>query len=613
MMRNGKKDIKNLSFPFRLFILSAIIYSLLGILVAGLWKLQAVHGKKFRALSEENRLKPIPARPPRGIIYDRNMTVLVDNQPSFNIGAIPEEIEDIEGVSETLGNILNIPSETVKEKIVKSGMRKFEIVPLKKDADRKTATILEERKTMIPGLVIQLEGRRNFVFGDFASHLLGYVGEISGSELEKLKESGYRQRDIIGKFGAEKFHNETVMGTRGWKWRVVNVLGKEVISDVPLLFKARDPVPGDSIVLTIDKSIQKAAEDALGDKKGAVVAVDPRSGDVLALASSPRFDPNVFSHKGKADEIKSIFSDERSVMMNRATQGQHPPGSVFKLVVALAALEEGIIKPETKFRCGGAFRLSGRNATFRCWRGGGHGTLDLVDAIKHSCNVYFYQSGMKLGIDGIERYARLFGFGGKTGIDLPYEVAGFVPSKKWKRKRFGERWYPGENAVISIGQGYLRVTPLQVAAAISAIANGGTYFRPRILRGVLAKNDDFEGFEPIVQKKLDVSEAHLKLAREGMWKVVNEDGGTARRARINGHGVAGKTGTAQTVSRKSKVQGEKSQPHAWFAGFAPFENPSITVVVFVEHGGYGGSVAAPIAKKVFEAALGIEYDTGPEL
>lgn len=607
-MLDRKKDIRNLSFPFRLFIISAAIYSLLGILVAGLWNLQMVHGKKFRTLSEENRLKLIPISPPRGIIYDRNMAILVDNQPSFNVGVIPEEIDDIETVSETLGKALTIPAEAVREMIADSGRRKFEIVPLKKDVDRKTATFLEERKTMIPGLVVQLEARRNYVLGNFASHLLGYVGEISADELERLKESGYRRGDIIGKFGVEKFHNEKIMGTRGWKWRVVNVLGKEVISDVPLLFTAKEPVAGDSVVLTIDKNIQKAAEDALGDRKGAVVAMDPRNGDILALASSPGFDPNIFSHKGKAAEIRSIFTDERSVMMNRATQGEYPLGSVFKLVIAAAALEEGVIKPETRLSCGGAFRLPGGNAVFRCWRAGGHGALDLINAIKNSCNVYFYQTGVKLGIDRIEKYARLLGFGGRTGIDLPYEAAGFVPSEDWKKKTFGEKWYPGESAVISIGQGYLRVTPLQVAAGVAAIANGGRYYRPRILKGVLGGKGEVDEFEPVVEKNLNVSGENLRLIREGMWKVVNEDGGTARKARIEGFGVCGKTGTAQTVSRNSKVQGEKRLSHAWFTGFAPFENPSVAVAVFVEHGGYGGTVAAPIARKVMAAALGVKED-----
>jgi len=605
MKDTGLEKAASVSFPFRLFVLAFLLFACFAVLVAGLWRMQVVQGKDYRLLSEKNRLKLIPVDAPRGIIYDRKMRILVDNQPSFDAGIIVEEIGDAGEVAGRIGGIMGVPAETIMKKIENSRVRDFDVLTIKKDLDRETATKLEEMKWDIPGLVIELAARRNYVHGDFASHLLGYTGEVSRGELEKDTKKELMPGDYVGKSGVEKTSNDILSGRKGWKWRVVNAIGKKMPSTIPLMLEDRAPEPGDSVVLTIDAAVQEAAEEALGDRKGAVVALDPRNGEVLALASGPGFDPNVFSREVDRKDIDRIFRSEDNVLMDRSIQGQNPPGSIFKVVIALGALQEGVITPDTRFSCHGVYHLPGSRAAFRCWKPGGHGSLDLSGAIKNSCNVYFYHAGVKLGVDNIGKYARMLGFGSKTGIDLPFEAPGLVPSERWKQKVFGEKWYPGESVVLSIGQGFLRVTPLQVAVAVSTIANGGTVYRPRIIKGVLHAGGRHEPMdEPEVMRKTKISADHFAVVREGMRRVVCEDGGTARRARIEGIQVAGKTGTAQTVSRGSEVTGEKAQPHAWFAGFAPFENPRVAVVVYVENGGYGGSTAAPVAAEVIRAAIG---------
>ncbi|MDZ4165804.1 MAG: penicillin-binding protein 2, partial [Smithellaceae bacterium] len=444
---------------------------------------------------------------------------------------------------------------------------------------------------------------RKYPIGEVMAHVIGYMGEISQEELTKDLSGEYSFGDYLGKFGLEKEIGRFLKGRDGAEQAEVNAFGKEV-----KVLGRLEPVAGYNAVLTINLSLQQAAWNALEGKAGAVVVMDPRDGAILAMVSSPSFDPNLFSEGIPREVWRKLMSNPLHPMENRAITGQYPPASTYKVIVAAAALEAGLVGPDTVYTCNGEYEMG--NRTFRCWRREGHGRVNLHRAIVESCDVYFYNLGKLIGVDTIATYARHFGLGEKTGIDLPQEKKGRVPTKKWKRERFKEQWHPGETIPISIGQGYNLTTPLQLANVYSALANGGTLYRPRIVKRLLHGDGRvYQEYPPEVISKLPVSEKTIQTINRALWGVVNEPNGTGSALRRVERDVSGKTGTAQVVqlARKGetmryKVSGRRLKDHAMFVCFAPSERPEIVVAVLLEHAGAGGgAVAAPIARKIVDA------------
>ncbi|MBN1613531.1 MAG: penicillin-binding protein 2, partial [Deltaproteobacteria bacterium] len=455
----------------------------------------------------------------------------------------------------------------------------------------------------LPGITVEVVPVRKYFYGESLAQVIGYIGEISPEELEGDR-SGYFAGDLVGKYGIEKYLDPYLRGINGAEQVEVNVVGKEI-----RVIGRIEPVAGYNVVLTIDSRLQQIAADALGDRAGAVAVMDPRDGSILALASSPSFDPNLFNGRISFDDWDRISKDPRHPMQNRTVTGLYPPGSTYKLVVAAAALQEGLINPESRILCRGTFDLG--NRTFRCWQKKGHGMVHLHRAIVESCDVYFYSLGKRIGVDKLAWYARKFGFGAPTGIDLPRERSGLIPTKAWKLEKYKEPWQMGETISIAIGQGFNLVTPLQLVNAYAALANGGTLWRPRLVQQIETQDGRvLRAFEPEPKGRLPLSKENMELLRYGLWGAVNERGGTGYALKRMAADVCGKTGTAQVVglpedesAREMKRLTALQRDHALFVCFAPCGNdkqPEIAVAVVVEHGGHGGTAAAPIARKIVD-------------
>ena len=577
------------------------------ILLLRLWFMQVMNGTQYRTKSEDNRIRLQDLVPFRGRIFDRHGAVLVDNRPSYDLYVIPEEVRNRAQLLENLHCLASIDVDAAEGKIRKVERRyPFSAVCLKRDISRDELAAIETQRFNLPGVLIKVKPQRHYPSGHLASHLLGYLGEINEDQLRSGRYSGSKGGDLIGKSGVELKWQGLLCGMRGGEQVEVDAAGRviRVISRKPA-------VPGASIYLTIDKDLQALAESALEGVKGAVVALDPADGQVLALASNPSFDPNLFI--GGIDQAvwNRISSSNEFPLQNRAITGQYPPGSVFKVVVALAGLQEGVIDPSQEEFCNGTFTLG--RGSYRCWKKHGHGKVDLYRALVESCDVYFYKVGKKLGLDTIARYARKCGLGTKTGFELGQEKAGLVPSDEWKMRRFGVPWQGGETISLSIGQSFLLVTPIQAAAMMSAVFNGGILYKPHVTRWIGKDHGEtLHSFSPVEKGSLGVDAAHLELIKRALAGAVNDRRGTGTKARLELVTVAGKTGTAQVVTlEKEKMfdeQGEvpaRFRDHAWFVAVAPAENPRISVAVLVEHGGHGGSAAAPIAKKIIQAYVGV--------
>jgi penicillin-binding protein 2 len=484
--------------------------------------------------------------------------------------------------------------------------RRFEPVRVKDDVGRQEVAALEAFQYEYPGVLVEVEPRRSYPHGTLASHVLGYVGQINPAELKTRVDLGYRMGDYIGKMGIEKELDAELKGRDGFQQMEVDSLGRgiKVLSSIP-------PIPGHSVTLTIDLALQQVAEGLLAGIAGSVVAIDPSDGSVLAAASSPAIDPNSFSHGLSQEEWDRLSHDPQHPLQNRIVQAQYPPGSVFKIVTAVAALESGVITPATSFSCRGALRYGNRD--FRCWKKEGHGEISLHRALVESCDVFFYQVGLKAGIDEIARVAREFGLGKATGLELGSESPGLIPDSAWKRRVRKEPWYSGETLSAAIGQGYDLVTPVQAAQLAATVANGGTVYRPHLIRRV----DDGSG--SVVRTGAVVAERTVRLKPEtlavikgGLWGVVNEPGGTGSGARVPGLVVAGKTGTAQVVRMAAKGErqaagGLESRDHAWFVCYAANGANQVAIAVIIEHGGHGGSVGAPIARRLVTELKSLGY------
>ncbi len=571
------------------------------LLVLRLWYLQIIKGEDLLKRSENNRIRIREVKAMRGIVLDSRGVVLVENRPSYDVVIFPEDVKDLRGLVEKLealyakvGLTFPLDYETIRE-----NRRPFTPLRVDRNVSREKLALIETHSLELPGVGIDVMPVREYYYGESMAHVIGYIGEVSREELERDKTAGYKSGDFIGKFGLERALDPYIRGKAGGEQVEVNVVGRKVKT-----LGRVEPVQGHRVLLTIDSQVQKAAWTAMEGKAGAVVALDPRDGSVLALVSRPGFDPNLFNRGVSADVWEKISSNPLHPMENRAIAGQYPPGSTYKLIVAAAALEEGIITPETAFNCPGHFEMGSR--TFRCWRKQGHGRVSLHRAIVESCDVYFYNVGKLLGVDRLAEYAQAFGLGARTGVAMAGERRGLIPTKDWKLARFGVAWQPGETISIAIGQGYNTATPLQLANAYAAVANNGEFFTPRIVKRIETDDGEIiEEFRPEKKAVLPVSQESVQLLKQALWGVVNEPGGTGGQARVAGKDVCGKTGTAQVIGMAEGDDGSsypyEYRDHALFVSFAPRDNPEIVVAVVAEHSGHGGSAAAPVARKVIEA------------
>ena len=598
-------------FKHRFKMLFIIVSVALSLLVIRLWYLQVIKGDELRQRSENNSVRLRKIRPMRGLIMDEDRRVLVDNQPSYDIVFIPNRTKDIRKVIEKIKALYT--ERSLKFQVLTSTpdrVKPFVPVLLERNISMEKLAVVETHALELPGVVTEVTPVRQYLSGEMTAQIIGFTGEVSREELDRKIALQLAPGDIIGKFGIEKFLDDHLRGKNGAEQVEVNVAGKEVRS------LGRIPAePGDNVVLTINSALQEAAWTAIGNRAGAVAVLDPRNGAVLALVSSPSFDPNLFNGGISFDDWENLSNNPQHPMENRSISGQYPPGSTYKPVVAAAALEEGLITPENTFYCNGTFQMGDR--TFRCWQQKGHGNVNLHRAIVESCDVYFYNLGKLLGVDRIADYARAFGLGAPSGIDLNREKGGLIPTKQWKLSRLREPWQRGETISIAIGQGFNLVTPLQLVNAYAALANGGTLYRPRLVKQLESSDGHVvKVFQPEKQGALPVRPQTIALINQALWGVVNEKGGTGYILKRQEQDVAGKTGTSQVIglpqdekARKAKRVSANFRDHALFVCFAPYRNPEIAVAVILEHAGHGGAAAAPVARKVIETYFALKKMT----
>jgi len=570
----------------RLAVAVPVIILVFVILLMRLWQLQVLQGNEFRRISEANRLRVFGVPAPRGIIFDRNGVPLVKNTSYFCASLIPEEFD--RSRVPALAGMLKVSEEELNRRLSRKGQSPFALVRLKEGLTLSEVSFIEARKSDFPGLMIEIEVSRQYIFGSVGSHVIGYLGKLNPGQAKDPAFRDVPPDAFIGQWGAEKIFDKSLRGTAGQRIIEVDALGREI-----RLLKENPPVKGEDLVLSVDIALQKEVEKAFEGRTGAMVALKPETGEILGLASAPSFDPNKFAKGISTDEWENLMKDKQLPMLNRAVQSQYPPGSTFKIITAVAALEEGLINGSTTVTCRGG--ISFGRWHFGCWRKTGHGTVSIHRAFVESCDVFFYETGKKLGIDRIHDYALRLGLGKETGIMLGNEKKGLIPDTAWKAEVKKSPWFLGETFVNAIGQGYVAATPLQMAVMMSAVTNGGTVFRPTIVKGESPHVLQHSGIKP---------ETLAEMGRL-LAGVVNEPGGTGGAARSALAVVGGKTGTAQVVGirKDSKYLSEKHRDHAWFVAAAPIEKPEIAVSVLVEHGGHGGSAAAPIAKKAIEAYL----------
>jgi penicillin-binding protein 2 len=580
-----------------LYVMLAVVF--LG-LVSRLVFLQIIHGERYTFLSENNRIRIKRVPGTRGMMFDRQGQLLVDSRPSFDLIFVPEDSEEPEITLRLLARYLKRDENEILKTYEEGKSRAaFDEMILGRDVDWSAVVALESHQLELPGVNLRTRPRRSYADGAMAAHVLGYLGEINQKQLNILKDQGYVLGDEIGQYGLERRWEELLRGQSGGQQVEVDALGRRV----RVLHEVTD-VPGYTVRLTLDRQMQEAAYEALKGKQGTLVALDVNSGAILALASTPAFDPNVFARGIKSEEWSALVKDQLRPLSNRATQGQFPPGSTFKIIMAIAALEEGVINPESFIQDPGFFTFG--NRSFRDWKKGGHGAVNLHRAIVESCDTYFYQLGPKLGIDQIAKWARAFGLGEKTGIALDDERNGVIPDTEWKRKRYRQPWFPGETVSVAIGQGYVTVTPLQMANMMAAVANGGKLFRPYLVTKVESVDGaTVREYGPELVRTIKLKPDTLNRVRNALADVVSGAGGTGGAARTPLIQIAGKTGTAQVIEMKAAyLKSEQlsyfNRDHAWFVSYAPVDNPQVAIAVLVEHGGHGGEAAAPMAKKVFE-------------
>ncbi len=580
------------------------VFAAFAILFVRLFYLQIIEGDEYRRLSENNciRLQNIDA--PRGLILDQKKRLLVDNRPSFDLSIVLKDAKPVDQTLDKIAVYSGIPKNELMESLaVNKGFAHYKPLVLKRDIGRDVLAAIQVHAYDLPGVMVDVRPLRHYIFPQSASHILGYMSEISGDELNSGKYPKNRQGDIIGKFGVEKTYEEVLRGKRGGRQVEVDANGQVI-----RVIKTVEAIPGNNLILTIDRDLQHKAEEMFKEKTGAVVAVEPSTGYILAMASSPTFDQNVFVSGLTRENWDMLISNPKRPMSNKAIQGEYPPASTYKIVTALAGLEENVVDETTSFHCPGYYTYGNRQ--FRCWKKGGHGTVNAVGALAMSCDVYFYQVGQKLGVDRLAWYAKACGLGRLTGIDLDHEAAGLIPSDNWKRKRYGIPWLGGETLSIAIGQGYDLTTPLQMAVLTAAIGLDGIRRKPLLLKSIETIDGQIlenSAIKPI--GRIPVSEKTLKIIHKGLWAVVNEPYGTAYKVRPQAVAAGGKTGTAQVFGRKSeehrdgKGLPEHLKPHGWFVAYAPADDPKIAIAVIVENGEHGSTAAGPVARELINLYL----------
>ena len=592
---------REIPFGLRRRLAWAFAMTLVGfaVLTARLWFLQVLNGDEMHELAKSNRIRLHRVPATRGRVVDRYGRILVDSRPAFSAVLVREDAPDLEATVANVARHLGQSPEEVHEILEAAKARpRFAEITVKRDLSWDEVVALETHQLDVPGVSVAVTPRRSYPLGDELAHLLGYVGEVGPEDI--ARDDRYRPADLIGKSGLERYFETDLRGIDGGEQVEVNAVGRQlrVLRSVP-------EHQGRTIRLTIDLDLQRAATQALGERDGSVIALDPRNGEVLAFVNYPSFDPNLFARGIKPDEWRSLLEDEHHPLTNRGLQGQYPPGSAFKIPVAAAALDEGIVNPFTRIYCPGGYKFGDRY--FRCWHRGGHGSMTLHDALVHSCDVYFYQVAQRLGIETIARYARAFGLGARSGLEFGSESPGTIPDVAWKRRRFGQPWYAGETLSVAIGQGYVTATPLQMANMAAATAVGQR-LRPHFVMQVEEPDGELvRRFEPEVVAALELKDSTLALIREALHDVVHDREGTGRRAQLPGTAIAGKTLTSQVVRLKKQGQAATEIPwrfrdHAGFVAYAPADAPEIAVAVLVEHAeAGGGKVAAPVARDVFAA------------
>lgn len=595
-------------FSSRAITLLVLCGLLLLALLSRLWYLQVIEHEHFTTLSEDNRVKLQPIAPNRGLIYDRNGILLGDNFPSYRLEITAEQIDDMPSTLMALEDIIHI-RETDRDRFDKLLARKprFEAVPLRFHLSDEEVARFSVNRHLFPGVEIKAGLARRYPMGKLGVHALGYVGRIDAQSLKSIDTSNYSGTTHIGKTGVEKTYEKLLHGTVGVRQVETTAQGRVV-----RILKRTPPVPGQNLYLTLDSRLQAAAEAAFGDHSGSAIALDPKTGDVLALVSMPTYDPNPFVNGIDYDDYANLRDDPDEPLFNRALRGQYPPGSTIKPFIGLAGLEQGLTGFSSSTYCPGFYMLPGSTRKFRDWKRKGHGTVDLDIAITQSCDVYFYDLALSLGIDRMHDYLQHFGFGKRTGVDIVGELPGLLPSPAWKRQRRGQPWFPGETIITGIGQGFFLTTPLQLATATSVLANRGYWMTPTILRA-----EQESGQDALLPHRSQIAET-LSINNPQNWDrvihamvdVVHSIRGTARRiGEDSPYRIAGKTGTAQVYGLKQEEEydaetiPEELRDHALFIAFAPVDDPQIAVAVIVEHGGGGGAVAAPIARKIMDSYL----------
>ncbi len=559
----------------RFHLFAILIYVGLAVLGFGLFRTQVVEGRRYRKLSEQNRIRLIPLEAPRGRVYDRNRHVLATNRPSYDVIATPEDITPL--VFPRLAQLLRLNEKEIRRRM--SAPREYPFAPavMMEDIPRELAFRIEERRPELPGVGIRVTGLRYYPYQQTASHLIGYIAKINSDEYRRFDRERFGMNSTIGRAGIEKIYDDRLRGWRGGRQIEVNAMGQmiQVLSE-------KTPEPGEDLTLSLDLEFQKKIMQLMAGKRASVAILDLETEELLALASSPAYDPNIFVSPGRGRERLNLLKNEDSPMMDRGVSSAYPPGSVFKLVTALAGLETGKITPNTRFFCPGTFRLKPNARPFHCWYKPGHGSVNLYEGLERSCNVFFFNVGSRLSPDEIAHYARELGLGEGMRLETTNIAPGLVPDSAWKKEKFHEPWYQGETLSFAIGQGYLLTTPLQILRLVSIIAKNGRKVEPRLLH---------ENERRVSEGKIAIHEENLKVIKRGMLQVVQSDYGTGQLARVDFMKLAAKTGTAQVPPK---------QAHSWMTGFFPYEKPEIAFVVFVEHGGSGGVTSAKMVKSILE-------------
>lgn len=580
----------------RVRLLAGGSLALLVIIAVTFWSVQIVHGDYYRNLAENNRLRKLPVRAPRGLIYDVEGRLLVENVPSYDLLIDRSRSVDLDESVRFASQILERPEEDLRQALEAArNAPPFKPALVAPDLTLAQVGRFEAKRLEHPEFEIDVRHLRLYRHGPRTAHVLGYLGEVSQAEIDRA-EGVYEPGDLVGKKGVEQSYDLHLRGDDGERVAVVDSRGR-VLEE----YRRERAEAGLPLTLSLDLELQQEAARLMEDKVGAVVAMDPRTGEIRALYSAPAYNANLLARGVTQKQWQEILDAPYHPLQNRATQNTYSPGSVFKMVMGAAGLAEGVVDERSTFYCGGATAIYGHR--FRCWKRQGHGTVDLVAAIKGSCDIYFYNVGKLLGIDRIARYSRLFGLGSPTGIELEGEKAGLVPDPAWSLSVRKHPWYPGETISVSIGQGPILTTPLQIAEMTAAIANDGRKVVPHLAAGETRESGE----------RIDLPDGVLDAVRRGLWAVVNAPGGTAGRSRLDGVEMAGKTGTVQVVAQATWEVGKtlpfELRDHAWFASFAPVESPELVVVVFVEHGTSGSGTAAPIAKAIHEKYFGLASDS----